>query len=281
MKLGFSSWAMPALPVEQQIEIVREAGYASIELVSGPGSSTDAQHLDAAARRAIRRQVDEAGLSLPSIAGHGQFWHRDVDERAAQIARVQAAIDLAADLAGAEETPCVVCMGYGKPDHYEQDRETIAAGFASLAESAGSRGVTLALEPHVGQAIDRTERVEWLMERVNSPHFRLNFDNSHFEVMGEDIDDYVPRLTRYAVHTHLKDQRGQAPKYEFLVPGEGDFDYARYLRAMEQAGYTGSVTVEISKMVQNRPNYDPAEVAQRSFATLMAAAQEAGVTFER
>ena len=57
------------------------------------------------------------------------------------------------------------------------------------------------------------------------------------------------------------------------VPGEGDFDYARYLRALDAAGYSGFVTVEISVMVQRRPGYDPAEVAQRSFDTLVAAAR--------
>ena len=60
-------------------------------------------------------------------------------------------------------------------------------------------------------------------------------------------------------------------------PGEGDFDYARYLTAMDAAGYDGCITVEISVMVQRRPGYDPAEVARRSFATLTAAERAVGV----
>jgi sugar phosphate isomerase/epimerase len=82
------------------------------------------------------------------------------------------------------------------------------------------------------------------------------------------------------VHTDLKDQRGRAPDHEFLVPGEGDFSYARYLRAMQGVGYQGFVTVEISVMVQRRPDYDPAEVARRSFRTLTDAAREADVALE-
>jgi sugar phosphate isomerase/epimerase len=80
------------------------------------------------------------------------------------------------------------------------------------------------------------------------------------------------------VHTHVKDQRGRAPDYEFLIPGEGDFDYARYLTAMDQAGYAGFITVEISKQVQTRPDYDPAQTAARSFQVLIAAAEQASVT---
>jgi sugar phosphate isomerase/epimerase len=121
--------------------------------------------------------------------------------------------------------------------------------------------------------------VQWVLDAVDSPNFRLNFDNSHFEVMGCDFHAYVPQLTRYAVHTHMKDQRGIAPGFEFLVPGEGTFDYAAYLPAIEKAGYNGAITVEISKMVQNRPDYDPAEVAARSYRTLTDAAKRGGVTF--
>ena len=52
--------------------------------------------------------------------------------------------------------------------------------------------------------------------------------------MGRDLDEYLPLLIPYAVHTDLKDQRGRYPNHEFLVPGEGDFHYARYLTAMER-----------------------------------------------
>src|SRR6266516_2827926 len=128
--------------------------------------------------------------------------------------------------------------------------------------------------------MDTPEKVVDLMQSVDSPHFRLNLDNSHFEVMGRDMDDYVPMLVPYAVHTDLKDQRGRSPAHEFLVPGEGDFDYGRYVRALAAAGYDGYLTVEISVMVQRRPDYDPAEVANRSFRTLTHAADVAGVTLE-
>jgi sugar phosphate isomerase/epimerase len=84
----------------------------------------------------------------------------------------------------------------------------------------------------------------------------------------------------YAVHTDLKDQRGRSPNHEFLVPGEGDFDYARYLRAMHRLGYAGYVTIEISVMVQRRPDYDPADVAARSYRTLTQAADAAAVPLE-
>jgi sugar phosphate isomerase/epimerase len=281
MKLAFSAWAMRETPVERQIEIVRQAGYIGICLVSGAGLSLDALNADASERRRIRRLLDDAHLSLTALAGHADLLEPDSNLRAANVARIKANLDLAADLAGADPPAPVVSMGYGTPDSYAADRGVLAARFSELAAYAGRSGGTLALEAHVGQAFDEPEKVAWLMQAVDSPHFRFNLDNSHFEVMGRDMDDYLPLVIPYSVHTDLKDQRGRSPDHEFLVPGEGDFDYVRYLRAMDAAGYSGYVTLEISIMVQRRPGYDPAEVAQRSFATLDAAARASGVALER
>jgi sugar phosphate isomerase/epimerase len=280
MKLGFSGWAMREAPVDRQIKIVREAGYASMALVSGPTFGLDALKADAAERKRIRRMLDDAGLELSAVCGHATQLDPDPNTVKANADRIRATIDLAADLAGPEGPPCVVSMGYGSPDNYEQDRELIAERYAPLAEYAVKRGTVIALEPHTGQAFDQPEKVVWLIDRINSPGYRCNLDNSHFECMGRGIDDYIPLLVPYSVHTELKDQRGIFPNHEYLVPGEGDFDYARYLTAMDNANYDGYVTIEISVMVQRRPGYDPAEVARRSFQTLLAAEKASGVTLE-
>jgi sugar phosphate isomerase/epimerase len=273
MKLAFSAWAMREAPVETQIDIVRRAGYLGICLVSGAEFPLDALTTDAAERRRIRRLLDDAQLSLTAIAGHANLLEPDADVRAANVARIKATLDLAADLAGSDPPPPVVSMGFGTPDEYPTVRDVLAERFGELASYAAQSGGCVALEAHVGQAFDLPEKVAWLMRTVASPRFRFNLDNSHFEVMGCDMDDYLPLLVPYAVHTDLKDQRGRYPDHEFLVPGEGDFDYARYLRAMAAAGYGGFVSLEISVMVQRRPDYDPAEVAQRSFDTLVSAAR--------
>jgi 4-hydroxyphenylpyruvate dioxygenase len=277
MRLGFSGWAMRELPVDQQIAIVREAGYASMALVSGPGFGLDALTADAAERKRIRRLLDDAGLELSAVCGHASQVDPDPAKVAANADRIRATVDLAVDLAEPSGPPCVVSMGYGTPATYEQDREVIAERFGELAQHAVSRGVVIALEPHVGQAFDQPEKIVRLMDRVNSPGYKLNLDNSHFECMGRDLDEYIPMLIPYSVHTELKDQRGRYPNHEFMVPGEGDFDYARYLTAMNKVGYDGCVTIEISVMIQRRPGYDPAEVARRSFATLTAAERDSGV----
>ncbi len=279
MKLGYSAWSMPRLPVDEQIRQVAALGYQGIELICIPGASTDVDRLDAAERRRIRRLLDAAGLALPSIAAHANPIEPDPAQLAVNLARIRAGFDLAADLAGPEGPPCVVLMGYGTPETYERDRNLLAERFRGLAEAAQRRGVTIGLEFHVGQAIDRPERILWLLEQVGHPSFRLNLDTSHLDVMGYGIAESVRPLVPYAVHTHVKDQRGRYPEYEFLIPGDGDYDYVTYLKEMAAAGYRGFITVEISLMVQRQPGYDPIAAAARSYQTLTRAAGEAGITF--
>jgi sugar phosphate isomerase/epimerase len=282
LRLAFSAWAMRELPLEQQIAIVRDAGYVGICLVSDDRfAPLDAMRTTAAERRALRAQLDAAGLSLTAIAGHANLLEPDPEVRHHNMDRIRAGLDLAVDLAGSDGPPPLISMGQGKPETTTTDRQALAERFAELATHARSTGGVLALEPHVGQAMDQPEKIVWLMQAVDSPHFRLNLDNSHFEVMGRDMDEYLPQILPYAVHTDLKDQRGRSPHHEFLVPGEGDFDYPRYLRALHHGGYSGYLTVEISVMVQRRPDYDPAEVAARSFRTVVAAAREAAVPLEQ
>jgi sugar phosphate isomerase/epimerase len=276
VKLAFSAWAMREWSLERQITLVQRAGYVGICLVSGAEFPFDAVRIDRAERQRICRLLDEAGLALTAIASHVNLLEAD----STQLDRLRITLDLAAELAGASQPPPVITMGYGTPETYSHIRPVLADRFGELAQHAARSGGVVALEPHVGQSMDLPEKVVWLMQAVDSPHFRLNLDNSHFEVMGCDLDDYLPKLVPYAVHTDLKDQRGRSPDHEFLVPGEGDFSYSRYLRAMHRLGYTGYVTVEISVMVQRRPDYDPAEVAARSYRTLVAAAKDAGVPLE-
>jgi sugar phosphate isomerase/epimerase len=271
---------MRTLPVDDQIRIVSSLGYRGIELVCIPDSTTDVAALDGAERRRIRGLLDAAGLQLPSIAGHADVLEPDSERLAANLGRVRAAFDLAADLAGPEGPPCVVLMGYGQPESYELQRETIAERFSGLAEDAARRGVAIGFEFHVGQAIDRPERIHWLLDRVNHPSFKLNLDVSHLDVMGYSISDSVRGLVEHSVHTHVKDQRGRYPNHEYLTPGEGDYDYVTYLREMRDGGYRGFITVEISVFVQRKPGYDPVEVAARSYRVLTEAFDRAGIAVE-
>ena len=78
LQLAFSAWAMRDLPLEQQIDIVRRAGYVGICLVSDPHfASLDPATTSAAERRRVRALLDSADLALTAIAGHANLLEPD------------------------------------------------------------------------------------------------------------------------------------------------------------------------------------------------------------
>jgi sugar phosphate isomerase/epimerase len=87
----------------------------------------------------------------------------------------------------------------------------------------------------------------------------------------------VAMLAPLSLHTHVKDERGIAPDHAFLIPGEGEMDYPRYLTLMRDAGYDGHIVVEISLMVQARPDYDALAAATQSYDVLSRAFETAGI----
>ncbi len=103
----------------------------------------------------------------------------------------------------------------------------------------------------------------------------FNLDVSHFAVQGLPIAGAVRALGPHAIACEVKDHRGVAPDFEFLVPGEGDFDYPTFLNELAQSGYDGSVAVEISVFRQRAPSYDPYDAAARSYAVLAKAFEDA------
>ena len=194
---------------------------------------------------------------------------QDAAEFASNIAYVQGAIDLAVDWAQAGRLPVVISGFGGQPGDLATQQAQLVDRLNGLGEYAQARGVTVALEHHVGAALEIPDQVIAVMDQVESPAIRINFDISHFNVMGISIED--------TVHTHVKDESGRYPNHQYLIPGEGEFDYVRYLKVMQAHGYTGFVSTEISMMVQRRPDYDPIATATRSYQVLSQAFAEAGI----
>ena len=277
MNLGYSTWGMPQVPIDRGLAHLARLGFQGVELAVIPGYTTELGRLDTAERRRIRQLLHRHGLDLAAIAAHTSLLEPDESKHSANVDRLTRALDLAVDLADGPAPPVVNTTSGGRSGEWEAMRQTLVDRLGGLVDRAARLGVTLGIEPHVGACLDLPDRALQLLREVNSPYLKINFDISHFDVIGLTIEETVPLLAPQTVHTHVKDQRGRHPEFEFLIPGEGDFDYVRYLKAMRQAGYDGYITVEVSVMVQRRPGYDPYAAAALSFKTLSEAFERAGI----
>jgi inosose dehydratase len=268
---------MPTVPIDTAVAHCAALGFDGLELTVIPGWITDAATLNAAERTRIRKLYDDHHLALCGLSGNTPLLNPDAAQQAKDLARFRGYLDLAAELQHPGERLTVTTTSDGKPDDWERVKEQLAENLGHLAEYAQDTGVVVGIEPHVGAALHRPDQVRWLLDQVHSPALTVHFDISHFNVQGMDMDSVVAEIAPHCAHTHVKDERGIAPDHEFLIPGEGTMDYPRYLRAMQRAGYDGHIVVEISIMVQRRPDYNPLAAATRSYEVLSQAFIDAGI----
>jgi inosose dehydratase len=277
MSFSYSTWGMPKVPIDVAVAHCAKLGFDGLELTVIPGWSTDAATLSPADRRRIRDLYDRHNLELCGVTGNTPLLATDPAEHAANLARYRSYLDLTAELQKPGEHLAVSTTSSGKKGQWDEVKGRLVDTFGELAEYAHQRGVIVGMEPHVGSALHAPDQVLWLLEQIDSPGLRVHFDISHFNVQGMDMESVIAQIAPHSVHTHIKDERGVEPDYEFLVPGEGVCDYVRYLKAMEKAGYDGHITVEISIMVQRRPDYDALAAADQSYRVVAKAFEEAGV----
>lgn len=278
MKLSYSTWGMQTVPIETSVAYCAALGFDGLELTVIPGWTTDAATLDADARHRIRALYDDHQLELCGISGNVPLLDGGPFDRDAATEQFCGYLDLAAELRGRGDEPLIVTTtSGGAPQDWEANSNRLVDALGELSAYARQAGAMVGIEPHVGAALHRPDHALWLVEQVNSPALTIHFDISHFNVQGMDMDEVVAQIAPHSLHTHVKDERGLAPNHEFLIPGEGEMDYPRYLRAMDEAGYAGHIVVEISLMVQRRPNYDPLAAAAASYQVLSRAFEDGGI----
>ncbi len=278
MKLSYSTWGMQTTPIDEAVRHCAALGYDGLELTVIPGWPTDAATMSAGERQRIRRLYDGSGLELCGISGNVSLLQDDPAAEAAEEARFRGYLDFAAEMQQPGDTLIVTTISGGAPGDWEASMRQFVETAGRLAEYAHDRGVMVGIEPHVAHALRTPDDALSLVDQVDSPGLTIHFDISHFNVQGFPMEESVAKLTPISLHTHIKDERGIFPNHDFLIPGEGEMDYPRYLRLMSEAGYDGHIVVEISLMVQRRNGYDALAAATQSYDVLSRAFETAGVS---
>ncbi|MDE0506839.1 MAG: sugar phosphate isomerase/epimerase [Candidatus Poribacteria bacterium] len=274
-RIAYGTYGMPEEDIRAAIPRLSEIGYEGLEICVGEAYPTAPQKLSKEKRSGLRTMVSDLELEIPSLMLLSRVLTHDLQEYQQQLEAFRAAAELANDLAVGNRIPVLTTTLGGGTMTWEKDREALADRIAEVGEIIAEAGTRFAVEPHVGSILENPHHAVWLIRRINSPAVRLNFDISHFAVAGYPLEDTVARLAPLAIHTHVKDGRMATGRVEWLLPGEGDFDYTAYFREMAKADWRGCITVEISGMIFSKPNYDPWGAGVFSWNTLRAASKEA------
>jgi sugar phosphate isomerase/epimerase len=131
-----------------------------------------------------------------------------------------------------------------------------------ILDAFASAGVSLALEPHPSELAFDWYSTERLVKALHShPAFGLNVDPSHLFWQGVDPADFVRGFAPLVRHVHMKDlalrpngRRGilgshlpfgdSRRAWNFRSVGRGDIDFEELLRALDEIGYEGPLSIE-------------------------------------
>jgi inosose dehydratase len=276
MKIAYGNYGMPNTPAQTMVCQLAEIGYDGVELCVGASYPTAPGQLDPTERQELRRSLQEAGIEIASFMVVGmKTLETDPCRHEVNLSGLRAILGLAADLDVTQ--PVVTSTVGGRVDSEEAQRCAMVDCVRDWAAVCQEEGGCFAFEPHVGGMIHSPSLALWLIEQVDHPGLKVKFDYSHFEAIDVPLDQAISELAPHIVDVHVKDVRGRYPDFRFLLPGEGEVNYADYLRQMSAAGYEGFITVEISGHVSKAEGYDPLKAARFSYRTLADAFAHAGL----
>jgi len=245
------------LPFAQALDAAVQIGAQGIQMYATHGDHSPEQ-LNAAQRRELLQMLKDRGLVFSALCGDlGKgFGNRELNPEL--IEKSKRILDLAKDL----ETDVVTThIGVVPEDKNHERYKIMSEACFELSRYADSIGSHFAIE--TGPETSATLKA--FLDQLGSTGVGVNLDPANLVmVTGDDPVQAVHNLKDYIVHTHAKDgimlERGnpeviyhviQAPEdvagisYFREVPlGTGSVDFPNYLKALEEIGYRGFLTIE-------------------------------------
>lgn len=240
------------------IKKAAEIGAKGIQMYATSGENAP-ENLSTADRKALLAEVKDAGLVFSALCGDLGQGFGDKEKNPALIEKSKRIIDLAKEL----ETDIVTThIGVVPNDSGHERYKIMQEACFELSRYADSVNAHFAIE--TGPEIAVT--LKTFLDALGSTGVAVNLDPANFKmVTGDDPVQAVYTLKDYIVHTHAKDGinlQKSNPEYiyravhpvpeeiggvEFFreVPlGTGSVDFPAYLKALDEIGYKGFLTIE-------------------------------------
>lgn len=242
----------------EAIKKAASMGAKGIQMYATQGENSP-ENLNPSQRKALLDEVKGNGLVFSALCGDlGKgFGNRELNPEL--IEKSKRIVDLALDL----DTKIVTTHIGVVPTDKSIDRYKIMQEACfELANYADSVGAHFAIET----GPETSANLKEFLDALGSTGVAVNLDPANLRmVTGDDPVQAVYNLQKYIVHTHAKDGNklaDAAPEYiygvlhpipeeiankkffEEVPLGTGSVDFPAYLKALEDIGYKGFLTIE-------------------------------------
>jgi inosose dehydratase len=163
----------------------------------------------------------------------------------------------------------------------EREWIRLANGLDEMAQMAVHRGLRLVYHHHMGTLIQDEREIERLMSLTHQ--VQLLLDTGHLLFADVDPLRILEHYAKRIGHVHLKNIRpgivlaARAERHSFAaavregvftVPGDGGFDFARFLETLRHQGYEGWLVVEAEQDPRFAPPLQNARLGRETLLQL-------------
>ena len=238
-------------PIPVALKKAREVGASGIQVYATYGEMAP-ENLNAQKKAEFLDMLRSEGLVISALCGDLGRGFADPEQNPELIERSKRILDLAKELG----TDIVTThIGVVPADPSEDRYKIMQEACFKLAEYADSMKSHFAIET----GPEKAPILKGFLDQLHSTGVAVNLDPANLVMVScDDAVAAVHTLKDYIVHTHAKDGRhyasledvpvkpGQVAKRPYLeLPlGEGDVPFPAYLKALDEIGYHGFLTIE-------------------------------------
>ncbi len=150
-------------------------------------------------------------------------------------------------IAKALGTDRVRCFDFWRLDDPKPFRVSMDSKLRDTSAQVASKNITLLLENEFACNTATGAEAGRTLQAVQLPNFKLNWDPGNAAYRGEiAFPDGFAKIPKERIgHMHCKDVVRKADgTYEWAAMGRGVIDYVGQFRALVQAGYSGTMSLE-------------------------------------
>lgn len=197
------------------MEILKAVNAAELSCVEW-GSDVHAPCGDLEKLNEIVRLQKEYGVECSSYGTYFRLGEAPIEELDGYI---KAAKILGTDILR------VWCGRKSSKDMTNEERDTLLIACRQAAKIAEANQVTVCLECHKKTFTENPDDAVWLMQAVNSSHFRMYWQPFQWQSSEQNLEN-ASKIAPYAKHIHVFNWRGE----EKLPLAEAAADWKSYLK---------------------------------------------------